>query len=920
MKAHTSGFKDAIKLHGREIASKITYTLNGETIELGNEELNSITPHYEGNILKSVMKQLDIDSNIDIPIGTIVNYQFGLKVGNSYEYLNFGNYIIYSSEKREDTNSFKIIAYDKMLYSMVDYSSVGITYPITIRNYIKALSTYLGLAFKNENETFPNYDKEIQQELYLSYNQQRQEWDSLDYTFRDVFDELSQVTAGTICINNNDQLEIRYVTPTNDTIDEEFLKDTNVGFEKKYGKINSIVLSRSAESDNVYLRDEQSVLDNGLCEIKIVDNQIMNWNDRSDYLPDILGKLDGLEYQLNDFTSTGIMYYDLCDRYDVQVGEKTYSCVMFNDDIFVTQGLFENIHTDMPEESQTDYTKADKTDRKLNQTYLIVDKQNQKIESVITNVGVQDQKIARITQTVDDLTAQISDIADLTISGESNYATLDLDRIQESEPIMIKIRPTANNIAYLYPSETLYPSDNLFMPLRSIRFYNETNDTYVDYELPDNLLYYDSEHYDEFYLDYESQTCHITKRCKYNADGSVGLLSAEVVNSYPYPYIPLDDGNYTVSIYGYSYGYIFARLMSQNIYTSQFYTKAEVNSIINQTATGIDLSVDQKLSNYSTTTQMNSAITLKANEINSSVSETYTTKTESNQLSSRINQTAKTISLSVSDNQTSAGLNIKLYNENGTEIDDESANITLSGLVKFTDLSTSGSTTINGANIQTGTLSASQITTGTLNGNNVSITNLNASNIKAGTLNGNNVSITNLSASNIKSGTLNSTNVKIGGWNINSTGILSNDAQIFPTQLGYKTDGTGGWVSCLWWKIGKAGTLISDKRYKKDIKKLEESYNKFFDELKPISFKWKDKNMGERTNIGFIAQDIQKAEEDNNLDLEMLIDDGESLNLDRRDIIALNTWQIQMLKQQVKMQQEQIDLLKEEINKLKGGK
>ena len=42
--------------------------------------------------------------------------------------------------------------------------------------------------------------------------------------------------------------------------------------------------------------------------------------------------------------------------------------------------LEENIFTEMPQETETDYTKADKTDRKINQTYLIVDKQNQTIE------------------------------------------------------------------------------------------------------------------------------------------------------------------------------------------------------------------------------------------------------------------------------------------------------------------------------------------------------------------------------------------------------------------------------------------------------------------------------------------------------------------------------------------------------------
>ena len=87
MKLHTNQFKTNIKTLGREIDNKITYTIDNEEIELGNEDLNSISPHYESKLLKSVMKQLDLDSNTDIPIGTEINYKFGLKVGNSFEYL-----------------------------------------------------------------------------------------------------------------------------------------------------------------------------------------------------------------------------------------------------------------------------------------------------------------------------------------------------------------------------------------------------------------------------------------------------------------------------------------------------------------------------------------------------------------------------------------------------------------------------------------------------------------------------------------------------------------------------------------------------------------------------------------------------------------------------------------------------------------
>lgn len=378
MKAHTSNFKNQIKTMGRELDSKISYSLNGVNVELGKEQLNSITPTYQGALLKSVMKQLDIDSNVYIPEKTILNYQFGVKVNGEYEYLNFGNYVVYKTEKQEDTNSYKLTCYDKMLYSMVDYEKMDITYPITIRDYIKAICDKLGLTFANESDTFANYDKQIPNELYLDEN-----GNSLGYTFRDVLDELSQVTASCICINKNDELEIRYINDTNDTIDEEFLKDVNVKFGEKFGAVNTIVLSRSADSDNVYYPE---TLPENPYEFKISDNQIMNFNDRSDYLPDIYEKLNGLEFYINDFSSTGICYYELLDRYNVQIGDNIYSCIMLNDEINITQGLEENIYTEMPEETQTDYTKADKTDRKVNQTYIIANKQKSEIELMTSEV------------------------------------------------------------------------------------------------------------------------------------------------------------------------------------------------------------------------------------------------------------------------------------------------------------------------------------------------------------------------------------------------------------------------------------------------------------------------------------------------------------------------------------------------------
>lgn len=908
MKTHTANFKSGIILHGREIASKITYELDGETIELGNEELNSVTPTYQGNILKSVMKQLDIDSNVDIPVGTIINYQFGLKVGNSYEYLNFGNYIVNKSEKQEDVNSYLLTCYDKMLYTMTDYEDLGITYPITIRNYINAICTKLGLTFKNASSTFANYDKEIQEELYLDSG-----GNSLDYKYRDVLDELAQVTASTICINeNDDELEIRYITDTHDTIDENYFKDTNVDFGKKYGPINSIVLSRSAESDNVYLQDQASITQNGLCEIKIIDNQIMNWNDRSNYLPDILSRLGGLEYYLNDYSSTGIMYYNLCDRYTAHIGETDYSCIMFNDEILVTQGLIENIHTDMPEESETDYSKADKTDRRINQTYLIVDKQNQAIEGVVSQVSDQNEQIATIRLQYNELLSRISDIADITTSGESSYASVNLVDVNASQPINIKIHPTSESISYLYPHNNLYPSDTLYLKERKVRFTNTTTNETFDWLIPTDLWRYSNTIYDELELSYgdgTNSTITVTRKCEINADGSVSVKVTPTTETYSYPSsLVLTDGDYVVNLLGYSYGYLYVQLMAKNIYTTQFYTRAETNSLIDQTASSIDLSVDTKLSNYSTTAEMNSAITLKANEITSSVSETYATKTTTNQLSSRISQTAKSISLSVNNGSTSSGLTITTTKEDGTT-SEVTGTIQMNGLVSFTNLSTSGETTINGANIQTGTLSASKITTGTLNGNNVSITNLNASNIKSGTLTSRAINNGSGTFSVSTGGSVYARSGTIGGWSLNSGYLYAKSSHDNKT---YKLTAQGvddGSRTAYWGLIMNAS---SDKKLKNNIEDIDDKYNKFFDDLKPKTFYFNEGVADDKKHIGFIAQDILKSQELINEDLSMVeeVKEHNTYNLDKREIIALNTWQIQLLKKQVQEQQKQIDELK----------
>ena len=605
MKAHTSDFKNEIKVFGRQLDSIITYTIGGETIELGNDDLNSVTPHYEGAILKSVMKQLDIDSNVAIPIGTVVNYQFGVLVNDEFEYLDYGNYIVYSVEVQEDTKSYKIVCYDKMLLTMKPYVSMGINYPITVRDYINAVCQFNFLTFANASDTFANYDKEIQNELYLTT-----EGDSLEYTFRDVLDELAQVTASTICINDNDEVEIRYINDTEDTIDEEYLKDVNVNFGEKYGPINSIVLSRAGGSDNVYLQDEESVEENGLCELKISDNQVMNFNDRSDYLPDILEQLDGLEYHLNDFTSTGVCYYDVCDRYNVAVGENEYSCVMFNNENNITQGLEEKIYTDLPEESETDYTKADKTDRRINQTYIIVDKQNQVIQSLaerIVDVSTTKSGVGSLTLE----NAHKGELHKLSIKGQISLLFPQSESNLYGYPLVPNDTLTPSNTLtpsspVPYGNEVLYPSSNLFSKSRILLIDD------VEYELDfDFLNYINNDVCDEFV--YEDGKCYIIWRVGIDSQGNKYPLDNEVIE-YRKDVTLFVDTSSVIRLKSFDNAYYESEYLLENKYTDTFATNVRLNSTIEQTAEQISMRVS-KNDLISEINQSADTIELRANRL-----------------------------------------------------------------------------------------------------------------------------------------------------------------------------------------------------------------------------------------------------------------------------------------------------------------
>lgn len=245
----------------------------------------------------------------------------------------------------------------------------------------------------------------------------------IGYTFRDVLDELCTI-SGVWLVDKNGIPTISEPLETNETIDETYFKDTNVTVGEKVF-FNSLVFARAEESDNIYRKDDASIEANGLHEFRIEDNQLLSTNDRDLYIDELWDYIKNFEYYSFDIDSIGITFLEPIDKFTISVNNQQYSTILLNDTTSINQGLAENIYSESPEETITEYKYADTTDKKINQTYILVDKQNQTIQAVVNEQSNQSAKLSQLEISNGMITEQVSSMQ--TTIDETTNAVVEIE-------------------------------------------------------------------------------------------------------------------------------------------------------------------------------------------------------------------------------------------------------------------------------------------------------------------------------------------------------------------------------------------------------------------------------------------------------------------------------------------------------------
>ena len=390
----SNDFKNAMQQPVKELQAFLSY--NDGTIR-DEDDLIQFKVSCDSGLCKTSMRKLEAkyygSHNL---LGQWVHVGFGVKLPTGvYEYLDYGSFLVTEITTVKDTGVTTITGYDRMIRSMTKYIAPNFTYPMTLYNYTKSLCIMFGLDLGNESFNVHN-DWQITGDL----------WSNIDgITYRDILTQIAQVTCTTAIIGNDDKIYFKPITATNETLTYDNM--FKLKLEPLYGEINSVVLSRTPQEDNIVKRDEESIELNGLTEWKIENNEIID-KDRDNAITPIYNAMHGISYYPFETTTEGLGWYEIADNFNVvnDTGD-TFNTTLFNYSITIDGSIKETLKTVAETKTQTQYQYASTIAKRVKNTEIIVDKQQQNITNIVSDLyddnGLINENFTKVYQDIDNI-------------------------------------------------------------------------------------------------------------------------------------------------------------------------------------------------------------------------------------------------------------------------------------------------------------------------------------------------------------------------------------------------------------------------------------------------------------------------------------------------------------------------------------
>ena len=356
------------------------------------EEINKMTVEkLSGTRLKYIS---GFEKKEDISKASSVDIKLGVKIRDEdeFEYVEYGDFLIYDIEEKIDTNSYKLTLYDNMILTHVKYD-LKASFPMTVREFLQLICNHFNFTLKTTD--FANADKIIDNDKYSE----------LDCTFRDVLDEIAATTGGFIKIIGKD-IYVCYPKDTGEVIDENDLEKLTIG--NKVGPFNCVVLGRSPQEDNIYYPSNME--DKDRIPIRIDNNQIMD-SHREDFIIEIYEKINGFYYYMFEYTSFGFGYFEFGDIVTLKDLEgHEYKTILTNIVTSTDTGIKETGSAKETTFTETKFENATGIEKRVTNTEIICNKQENKIKLLIEQQTETTNKVNSISMDLESTELQIKNV------------------------------------------------------------------------------------------------------------------------------------------------------------------------------------------------------------------------------------------------------------------------------------------------------------------------------------------------------------------------------------------------------------------------------------------------------------------------------------------------------------------------------
>lgn len=193
---------------------------------------------------KATVKLLGIVS--DISVSDLFQIKLGLYDSSAFNYVSQGFFLVDTIDYDYDLGSTTVTMYDHMwsagktLYIDV-VTSGDLEYPATVEDVAELMASKLNATLMSGFSSLPNASFEIAADLYSTIS---------NFTLQNVIQEIAGATGTTVRMTDT-TLTFSQYSVTTENLDSTSLKTLKIG--NSYGPINSLVLGRVPQNDNVAL-------------------------------------------------------------------------------------------------------------------------------------------------------------------------------------------------------------------------------------------------------------------------------------------------------------------------------------------------------------------------------------------------------------------------------------------------------------------------------------------------------------------------------------------------------------------------------------------------------------------------------------------------------------------------------------------